>query len=55
MGAKTEQNIGRGKHGLGAVTGDKKMKEREKFKRRQARPKRRSSQPSTRRRRRLGV
>jgi uncharacterized protein YjbJ (UPF0337 family) len=28
MGAKTDQIMGRGKKGLGAITGDKKMKEK---------------------------
>ncbi len=28
MGAKTDQIVGRGKQGLGAITGDKKMKEK---------------------------
>ena len=28
MGTKTDQIIGRGKQGLGSITGDKKMKEK---------------------------
>jgi uncharacterized protein YjbJ (UPF0337 family) len=27
VGARTDQVIGRGKHGLGAITGDRKLKE----------------------------